>query len=68
MAGPPGGLQRKNNSNEKHGLIPRSINYLFNKLHDGFSYSGSIFYIRISYYELYNEQVNIKTNLSNSVF
>ena len=60
MFGQPGGFQRKNSFNDQQGLIPRSINYLFNKLRAGFSYSGSIFFIRVSYYELYNEQVKIK--------
>ena len=41
-----------------YGLIPRSINYLFNKLRERTLQSNSVFYIRVSYYELYNEQVS----------
>lgn len=39
------------------GLIPRSINYLFNQLRQRTSDSQSVFYIRVSYYEIYNEQI-----------
>ena len=44
---------------EKFGLIPRSINYLFNQLRTRTQQSSSVFYIRVSYFEIYNEQVRV---------
>lgn len=41
------------------GLIPRSINYLFNQLRQRTQETESVFYIRVSYYEIYNEQVGL---------
>ena len=40
------------------GLIPRSINYLFNQLRQRTQETSSVFYIRVSYYEIYNEHVS----------
>lgn len=40
-----------------YGLIPRSINYLFNQLRLRTQESQSVFYIRVSYFEIYNEQI-----------
>jgi hypothetical protein len=40
-----------------YGLIPRSINYLFNQLRLRTQESASVFYIRVSYFEIYNEQI-----------
>jgi len=38
-------------------LIPRSINYLFNQLRQRTQETQSVFYIRVSYFEIYNEQI-----------
>jgi hypothetical protein len=51
------------NSQDKfthYGLIPRSINYLFNQLRIRTQESQSVFYIRVSYFEIYNEQVHFQ--------
>ncbi len=48
----------KNRSNTTcFGLIPRSISYLFNKLIDRSLQTSAVFYIRVSYFEIYNEHV-----------
>jgi hypothetical protein len=39
------------------GLIPRSINFLFDQLRQRTQENQSVFYIRVSYFEIYNEQV-----------
>ena len=39
------------------GLIPRSINHLFNQLRQRTQDTQSVFYIRVSYFEIYNEQI-----------
>jgi hypothetical protein len=39
------------------GLVPRSINYLFQRLRDKTIETSSPYYIRVSYCEIYNEQV-----------
>ncbi len=48
------------NANNRYihfGLIPRSINYLFNQLRQRTQETQSVFYIRVSYFEIYNEQI-----------
>ena len=42
---------------EHLGIVPRSINYLFQRLRDKTLQSSSPYYIRVSYCEIYNEQV-----------
>jgi kinesin family member 12 len=49
-------LNNQNRFNQ-FGLIPRSINYLFNQLRLRTQENQSVFYIRVSYYEIYNEQI-----------
>ena len=39
------------------GLVPRAINYLFQRLREKTEESSSPYYIRVSYCEIYNEQV-----------
>ena len=42
----------------KHfGLVPRAINYLFQRLREKSQENRSPYYIRVSYCEIYNEQV-----------
>jgi len=41
------------------GLVPRAINYLFQRLRDKAHETNSPYYIRVSYCEIYNEQVGI---------
>lgn len=44
----------------KHfGLVPRAINYLFQRLREKTQETNSPYYIRVSYCEIYNEQVCI---------
>ncbi|RNA28201.1 kinesin KIF12 [Brachionus plicatilis] len=58
MVGPAGAYEMNTQDRYLHfGLIPRSINYLFNQLRQRTSDSQSVFYIRVSYYEIYNEQI-----------
>ncbi|CAF0848068.1 unnamed protein product [Adineta ricciae] len=42
---------------EHLGIVPRSINYLFQRLRDKTLQSSSPYYIRVSYCEIYNEQI-----------
>jgi hypothetical protein len=39
------------------GLVPRAINYLFQRLREKAQETNSPYYIRVSYCEIYNEQV-----------
>ena len=39
------------------GLVPRAINYLFQQLREKSKEINSPYYIRVSYCEIYNEQV-----------
>ena len=39
------------------GLVPRAINYLFQRLREKAQENNAPFYIRVSYCEIYNEQV-----------
>lgn len=58
MVGPSGTYVMNSQDRFLHfGLIPRSINYLFNQLRVRTQQSQSVFYIRVSYYEIYNEQI-----------
>ncbi|CAF0777512.1 unnamed protein product [Brachionus calyciflorus] len=58
MVGPAGAYNMNGQDRHQHfGLIPRSINYLFNQLRLRTTDSQSVFYIRVSYYEIYNEQI-----------
>lgn len=41
------------------GLVPRAINYLFQRLREKTQETNSPYYIRVSYCEIYNEQVGI---------
>jgi hypothetical protein len=42
----------------KHfGLVPRAINYLFQRLREKAQETNGPYYIRVSYCEIYNEQV-----------
>ncbi len=42
----------------KHfGLVPRAINYLFQRLREKAQETNAPYYIRVSYCEIYNEQV-----------
>lgn len=69
MTGPAGGFNSVKNKKDKFmyfGLIPRSINYLFNRLRQITLESNSVFYIRVSYYEIYNEQIRDLINPSGS--
>ena len=40
-------------------LAPRAINYLFQRLREKTQETNSPYYIRVSYCEIYNEQVEI---------
>ncbi|UJR10408.1 hypothetical protein I4U23_014612 [Adineta vaga] len=42
---------------EHLGIVPRSINYLFQRLRDKTMQTNSPYYIRVSYCEIYNEQI-----------
>lgn len=42
------------------GLVPRAINYLFQRLREKTQETHAPYYIRVSYCEIYNEQVNKK--------
>ena len=58
MVGPAGTYSLNSQDKYTHfGLIPRSINHLFNQLRVRTQESQSVFYIRVSYYEIYNEHV-----------
>ncbi len=39
------------------GLVPRAINYLFQRLREKAQETNAPYYIRVSYCEIYNEQV-----------
>ncbi len=42
---------------KNNGLAPRAITYLFQRLKDKTQETNSPYYIRVSYCEIYNEQV-----------
>ncbi|CAF0829857.1 unnamed protein product [Didymodactylos carnosus] len=69
MVGPSGaGIFRMDeNYRIKHfGLVPRAINYLFQKLREKTHESNVVFYIRVSYCEIYNEQIRDLINPSHT--
>lgn len=47
----------QNYRSRNFGVAPRAIDYLFQRLRDKTRESTSPFYIRVSYCEIYNEQV-----------
>jgi hypothetical protein len=44
---------------KNYGIAPQAISYLFQRLKDKTQESNSAYYIRVSYCEIYNEQVRI---------
>lgn len=46
---------------ENLGIVPRAINYLFRQLQERSVATSSPYYIRVSYCEIYNEQVRYST-------
>ncbi|CAF0865514.1 unnamed protein product [Adineta ricciae] len=61
MIGPGGAsvFRMDENYRIKHfGLVPRAINYLFQRLREKSQESHSPYYIRVSYCEIYNEQIH----------
>lgn len=49
----------ENYRTKNFGIAPRAISYLFQRLRDKSQESTSPYYIRVSYCEIYNEQVSI---------
>lgn len=43
---------------QNFGIAPRAINYLFQRLREKTQETNSPYYIRVSYCEIYNEQVD----------
>ncbi|CAF0865437.1 unnamed protein product [Adineta ricciae] len=61
MIGPGGAsvFRMDENYRIKHfGLVPRAINYLFQRLREKSQENHSPYYIRVSYCEIYNEQIH----------
>ena len=42
---------------KNNGIAPRAINYLFRRLKEKSQHTNVPYYIRVSYCEIYNEQV-----------
>lgn len=42
---------------KNNGIAPRAISYLFQRLKDKTEQNNAPYYIRVSYCEIYNEQV-----------
>jgi hypothetical protein len=49
----------ENYRSKNFGIAPRAINYLFQRLREKTQENNSPYYIRVSYCEIYNEQVEI---------
>ncbi len=47
----------ENYRSKNYGIAPRAINYLFQRLREKTQETNSPYYIRVSYCEIYNEQV-----------
>ncbi|CAF0799890.1 unnamed protein product [Rotaria sordida] len=60
MLGPGGAAIFRMDENyriKNFGLVPRAINYLFQRLREKAQETNTPFYIRVSYCEIYNEQI-----------
>jgi len=49
----------ENYRTKNYGIAPRAINYLFQRLREKTQETNTPYYIRVSYCEIYNEQVEI---------